>query len=68
MLVAFVFTLLLLPMISQAADTPVADQSAVSGFTHTEAMRLGERMYREGILPNGEPMQAVVVGDIAMDG
>ena len=68
MLVAIVFALLLLPMVSQAAETTAGDQSPVAGFTHTEAMRLGERMYREGILPNGEAMQAVVVGDIAMDG
>ena len=68
MLVSLVFTLLLLPMISQAADTPIADQSAVAGLTHSEALRLGERMYRQGILPNGNAMQAVVVGDIVMDG
>ncbi len=68
MLAGIVFALLLLPMVSQAAETASGDLSPVAGFSHAEAMRLGEIMYREGILPNGKPMQAVVVGDIAMDG
>lgn len=33
-----------------------------------EQLRVGERMYREGILASGEPMQAVVKGDIAIPG
>jgi hypothetical protein len=33
-----------------------------------ETLRLGERMYREGILPSGERMQAVVTGDHAIPG
>jgi len=33
-----------------------------------EQLRLGERMYREGILPNGEPMQAVIKGDVSVSG
>jgi hypothetical protein len=68
MLIAIVFTLLLLSMVSQADEAPAGDQLAVAGFTHNEAVRLGERMYRGSILANGEIMQAIVVGDIPMDG
>ena len=45
----------------QAADLP-------EGYSHDEAMRIGEQMYREGILPSGKPMQALVMGDIPFDG
>jgi hypothetical protein len=33
-----------------------------------EQFRLGERMYREGVLPSGETMQAVVKGDVTVPG
>ena len=44
------------------------DEEAVQGLTHAEAMALGERMYRDGILPSGEAMRAFVQGDIEVDG
>ncbi len=40
----------------------------VCGHAPEEIERLGERMYREGILPDGSPMKAVIQGDIEVDG
>lgn len=38
------------------------------GLRHEEAIRLGEQMYRDGILSSGASMQAIAQGDIAVDG
>ncbi|WLT32290.1 ABC transporter substrate-binding protein [Geothrix sp. PMB-07] len=40
----------------------------VAGLPAEQARLLGERMYRQGLLPSGEPMQAVVSNDIAIAG
>jgi len=49
-----------------AAGGPGED--GVAGLSREEALRLGEQMYRRGVLPSGEPMQALVQGDIPVDG
>jgi hypothetical protein len=48
---------------------PNARADAVSpSFSSMETLRLGERMYREGILPSGEAIQAFVKGDLPVPG
>ncbi|MFH1215561.1 MAG: amino acid ABC transporter substrate-binding protein [Pseudomonadota bacterium] len=43
-----------------AKDEPALSADAIQ--------KLGERMYREGILPSGEPMKAFVSGDVPVSG
>jgi hypothetical protein len=50
------FLVLGLPFASQAAQGDSAD------------LRLGERMYREGVLPSGKPVRASVKGEVPTDG
>ena len=40
----------------------------VAGLPAAEAVRLGERIYREGLGVDGEPITAIVVSDIHVDG
>jgi ABC-type branched-subunit amino acid transport system substrate-binding protein len=43
-------------------------QSPAKQYSPEEVQLLGQRMYREGILPSGETMQSVVKGDIVVQG
>ena len=49
---------------AQAGPLPPAP----SAMPQEETLRLGERIYRDGQLPSGRPLQGVVKGDIAVDG
>lgn len=40
----------------------------LKGFTREQVLQRGEAMYRNGILPTGEPMQALVMGDVPVEG
>ena len=46
----------------------MAGNATIHDPASDEKIKLGERMYREGILPNGEPMQALVAADVTVDG
>lgn len=48
-----------------ACGTVIGDATPVAS---DEMLLLGERMYRQGILPNGEPIQSMVSADVPVDG
>ena len=55
-------------LVTLTQETAVAETEPLVSFTSEEMLVLGERMYREGILPSGEPMQAMVSSDVPVDG
>jgi len=63
-LLTLTFALALASASALAADL----QPKIAGYTPAEALRLGERMYLKGILPSGEPMRAIVQGDLEVSG
>lgn len=66
LLATLLSSFLLVP--ERAATAATTAPELVGGVTPEEAMRLGEKMYREGLLPSGKPMQATVKGDVPVDG
>lgn len=61
---AFGFALLVAPPALAGGKAP----KTVAGLPAAKALALGERMYRKGILPSGEPMQSVVSVDVPVPG
>ena len=46
----------------------MAEPAPLENLAHDNKLALGERMCRQGILPSGEPMQAMVAADVPVDG
>lgn len=63
-----VCAILCLCLFSGVAVRALASDAASSALRSAETLRLGERMYREGILPSGESMKAFVSGDVPVSG
>ncbi|MBU0966478.1 MAG: amino acid ABC transporter substrate-binding protein [Proteobacteria bacterium] len=61
------WALLVMLLLSFLATGAIAAQAEPELAT-AERLRLGQRMYQEGILPSGEPMQAYVNGDVPVQG
>ncbi len=45
-----------------------ATDEILNDFSHSDILTLGEKMYRQGMLPSGKPMKAYVMGDIPVNG
>ncbi len=58
--------LLFLGVVGGTAFVP--GPAVAAGLQEDATLQLGERLYREGILSDGEPVQALIAGDIFVDG
>ena len=58
----------LLLLLTLACPVAAGEPGTVGGYPPEEALRLGAAMYRQGMLPSGQPLRATVQGDIELDG
>lgn len=64
---ALSLTLFLLALALLSAGEGLGEPLPPSGLAPDEIMRLGEAMYRDGILPSGKPLPALIRGDVEVD-
>ncbi|HEX9022449.1 MAG TPA: ABC transporter substrate-binding protein, partial [Geobacteraceae bacterium] len=50
----------------RVATAPAGEKHGA--MSKDEVLRLGERIYREGLLPSGKPLEAIVKGDLTVEG
>ncbi|MHB8882833.1 MAG: ABC transporter substrate-binding protein [Thermodesulfovibrionales bacterium] len=62
------FVLMLGVLLCFSGSLAAAAPGDVAGLPAAEALRLGELMYRSGVLPSGRPLQAVAQGDLKLKG
>lgn len=62
------FAIGLLSLMAAIGFAQVCPAQNSTGPSAAEKIHLGEQMYREGILPSGEPLRAYVKGDIPVPG
>ncbi len=67
MMTAYGILFLLLIIMSGISFAANSMHSSIAGLPREEVLKIGERMYREGILASGETMHALVQGDIPVD-
>jgi hypothetical protein len=61
-------SLVLIALLASDMGIAAEVQPLISSIPPAEALKLGERMYREGILPSGKPTQAFTNGDTLIEG
>lgn len=64
---SLLLTILFSFLLNNTAQQAHAGSMKPGEHTKAELIKLGERMYREGILPSGKPMEGFTRGDVAVD-
>ena len=65
----FLRTFFTLVVLFWSMTVSAAERQAAAGtLSPEEVLRLGERIYREGVLPSGEPVEALIRGDVQVPG